>query len=79
MDIHHISWVPLAKTPTQNSSIDELPNKDAKSLTQFNKEQLHQLLLHWRIPAVVVIDQWYCFSREELLIVCLAKLATGDP
>jgi hypothetical protein len=48
-------------------------------LTQFNKDQLNQLLLHWRIPAVVVTEQWYCFSREELLIVCIAMLATGDP
>jgi hypothetical protein len=37
-------------------------------------------LLHWQIPGVIVTgSQQYCFSGEEVLIVSLAKLATGDP
>jgi hypothetical protein len=36
------------------------------------------LLLHWRIPNDIVTEQRYRFSGEEILIVCLAKVATGD-
>ncbi len=35
---------------------------------------------YWQIPAVIVTgSQRHCFSGEEVLIVSLAKLATGDP
>jgi hypothetical protein len=48
-------------------------------LTHFNKGQLQLLLIHWRIPAVIVTQQRHRFSGEELLIVCSSKIATGDP
>jgi len=79
LNIRHGEWIPLAETPPRNRSIDELSEENAKSLTRFNKDQLHQLLLHWRIPAVIVTGQRYSFTGEEVLIISLAKLATGDP
>ena len=79
LNIQHGEWIPLVETPPRNRSIDELSKENAKSLTWFNKDQLHQLLLHWQIPAVIVTGQWYSFTGEEVLIVSLAKLATGDP
>jgi hypothetical protein len=80
LNIHHGKWIPLVETPPRNRSIEELSEENAKSLTRFNKDQLHQLLLHWRIPGVIVTgSQRYRFSGEEVLIVSLAKLATGDP
>ncbi len=79
MNIRRWQWAPLAETPPRNRSIDELSDEDARSLTRFNKEQLRLLLVHWRIPEVIITEQQYRFSREEMLIVGLTKLATGDP
>jgi hypothetical protein len=80
LNIWHGEWIPLVGTPPRNCSFDELSEENAKSLTRFNKDQLNQLLLHWQIPAVIFTgSQRHCFSGEEVLIVSLAKLATGDP
>jgi hypothetical protein len=80
LNVRHGEWIPLVETPPRNHSIDELSEENAKSLTWFNKDQLHQLLLHWRIPAVNVTgSQRYRFSGEEVLIISLAKLTTCDP
>jgi hypothetical protein len=40
MNVRRRQWVPLAETPPRNRSIDELSDKDARSLTRFNKDQL---------------------------------------
>ncbi len=48
-------------------------------MTRFTKEQLRVLLLHLRIPNEIVTEQQHHFSGEEILIICLAKIATGDP
>jgi hypothetical protein len=79
MNIRRRQWVPLAEMPPRNRSIDKLSDEDARSLTRFNKDQLWLLLLHWRIPEVIVTDQWYRFSGEDMLIVSSTKIATGDP
>ncbi len=79
MNIRRWQWAPLAETPPRNWSIDELSDEDARSLTSFNKEQLRLLLLHWRIPEVIITEQRYRFSGEEMLIVGSTKLATGVP
>ena len=79
MNLRRWQWAPLVETPPRNRSIDELSDEDARSLTRFNKEQLRLLLLHWRIPEVIITEQRYRFSGEEMLIVGLTKIATGDP
>jgi hypothetical protein len=79
MNIRRWQWAPLAEMPPRNRSIAELSDEDARSLTRFNKDQLQLLLVHWRISNEIVTEQRYRFSQEEMLIVCLAKLATGDP
>jgi hypothetical protein len=79
LNIRRRHWVPLAESPARNRSIDELSDEDAHSLTRFNKDQLRLLLVHWRIPAVIVTEQHYRFSGVEMLIVGLTKIATDDP
>jgi hypothetical protein len=46
---------------------------------RFRKDQLRLLLAHWRIPDVIITQQRHRFTSEEILIVCLAKIATGIP
>ena len=67
-----------ADTPPRNRSIEALSEGDAHRLTRFRKEQLQVLMVHWRIPAqVVTARNRYVFTGEEMLIVCLTRLATG--
>jgi hypothetical protein len=40
LNICHGEWIPLVETRTRNCSIKELSEENAKSLTQFNKDQL---------------------------------------
>ncbi len=66
-----------ADTPPRNRSIEALSEGDAHRLTRFRKEQLQVLMVHWRIPAqVVTARNRYVFTVEEMLIVCLTRLAT---
>jgi hypothetical protein len=37
------------------------------------------LFLHLCIPQFVITQDRHSFTREEILIICLARLATGDP
>ena len=37
------------------------------------------LFIHLRLPQKVVTARRYAFTGEELLIICLARIATGDP
>jgi hypothetical protein len=70
---------PLVHSPPRNRSIDEISEEKAKELTRFTKEQLRLLLLHWRMPDVIVTGPRYQFTGEEVLLICLSKIATGDP
>ncbi len=70
---------PLINLPPRNRSINELSEDKAKELTMFTKDQLHLLLRHWRIPDLIVTGPCYQFTGEEVLIVCLARIASGDP
>jgi len=70
---------PIVTEPPRNRAINELTDEVAYSLTRFTKEQLRQLFLHWRLPEEIVTEHRHHFSGEELLIVCVAKIATGDP
>ncbi len=69
---------PLVNTPPRNRSIDELSQEKAKELTRLTKDQLGILLQHWRISDQFVVGPRYQFMGEEILIVCLTKIATGD-
>ncbi len=70
--------LPLVNAPPRNRSIDDLSEETAKELTRFTKEQLRILLHHWRIPDVIVCGPRYQCTGEEVLIICLSKIATGD-
>jgi hypothetical protein len=70
---------PLTTGPPRNRVINELTDEVAYSLTRFTKEQLRLLFAHFRMPEVIVTEHRHHFSGEEVLIVCLAKIATGDP
>ena len=71
---------PLRLYPNQNRTIDSLDPSFAYQYTRFTKDQLHQLKVHLRIPTSVYLPRRrYRFTGEELLVVCLAKIATGDP
>jgi len=78
MNIRRRQWVHI-ESPPRNRSINELSDEVAHQLTRFNKGQLQLLLIHWRIPPVIVTRQRHRFTGEELLIICLSKIATGDP
>jgi hypothetical protein len=64
----------------KNRRIDDLSEDEAYRWTQFTKAQLHLLLLHLRIP------EWlpempscrHIFTGEEVLLVALTRIATGD-
>ena len=48
--------------------------------TRFTKDQLHQFKVHLRIPNSAYLPRRrYRFTGEELLVVCLVDIATGDP
>ena len=81
LNIHEDQVIPLFNSPPRNRLIDDLSEEDAYSLTRFRKHQLRLSMVHLRIPNRVVIGprHRYRFGGEELLIVCLARIATGDP
>jgi hypothetical protein len=64
-------------TPPRNRSLDEISDGDAFRLTRFRKPQLQLLIQHWRIPDRIVTNNRYSFTGEEILVVCLSKIATG--
>ena len=71
---------PLVVYPNINRKIDDLELDFAQRMTRFTKEELKLLLLHLRIPQFVITSrQRYKFTGEEILIVCLARITTGDP
>jgi hypothetical protein len=65
-------------TPKKNRKIDELSDEDAYCFTRFTKPQLHQLLLHLRIPNRFKVVDGHVFMGEETLIICLTKMAHGE-
>jgi hypothetical protein len=69
---------PLRNMPPGNRTFDGILDETAKQQTRFTKDQLHLLLLHWRIPNIIT-GPHYQFNGEEILLVSLAKIATGDP
>ena len=71
---------PLILHPHRNRTIDSLQPNFAHNYTRFTKEQLRHLLKHLRLPDVVILPRRrYRFTGEEILIVCMARIATGDP
>ena len=70
---------PLVNLPPRNRSIDDLTENKAKELTRFTKDQLRILLVHWRIPETVIAGYRHKFTGEEVLLVSLSRIATGDP
>jgi len=79
--IHRDQWEAMVArevdTPPRNQSLDEISDGDAFRLTRFRKPQLQLLFHHWRIPDKIVTEHRYCFTGEEMLVVCLSKIATG--
>jgi hypothetical protein len=73
--------IPIFNFPPRNRAIDDLSEENAYAWTRFRKHQLRLLMVHLRIPNTVVIGprHRYRFSGEEILIICLSRLATGDP
>lgn len=71
---------PLMIHPKKNRSIDSISPDFAYRVTRFTKEHLRTLFIHLRLPHTVILPRRrYRFTGEEILIVCLARLATGDP
>jgi hypothetical protein len=64
---------PIEDTPIRNQLINKISESTAQELTHFNKEKLHVLLLHWRIPERLITDYHHVFSGEEILLVSLAS------
>jgi hypothetical protein len=81
LNIHEDQIIPLFNSPPRNRLIDDLSEENAYAWTRFRKHQLRLLMAHLQIPNSVVVGprQRYRFSGEELLIVCLTRIATGDP
>jgi hypothetical protein len=79
--IHRDQWEAMVArevdTPPRNQSLDEISDGDAFRLTRFRKPQLQLLFHHWRIPDRIPTEHRYCFTGEEMLVVCLSKIATG--
>jgi hypothetical protein len=67
-------------TQRKNRSIQEVTESNCYLWTRFTRQQLHLLLLHLRIPAVVrppVSGGRRSFSGEEVLIISLTKIFLG--
>ena len=61
-------------------SISFASGVDAKLFTRFTKEELSLLMVHLRIPTEDFVDgSRHRFKTETVLIVSLAKIATGMP
>ena len=69
----------LAESSPKNRRIDDLSPEEAYRWTRFTKAQLHLLLLHLLIPEWLpsTASRWV-FTGEEVLLVCLTRIATGD-
>jgi hypothetical protein len=69
----------LSDNPPKNRRIDDLSPEEAYRWTRFTQAQRHLLLLHLRIldwlPSTA--SRWV-FTGEEVLFVCLTRIATGD-
>ena len=71
---------PLVLNSKMNRMIVDLEPDFVQRMTRFTKEELYQLLVHLRLPSTITTNiRGYKFTGEELLIVCLARIATGDP
>ena len=80
MNLRRRHVIPFANRPPINRIIDNLSESDALEFTRFRKSQLQLLLLHLRIPNIVITaPNRYRFTGEELLIVCLTYIASGMP
>jgi hypothetical protein len=63
----------------KNRRIDDLSEDEAYRWTRFTKAQLHLLYLHLRIPEwLPSTASRYIFTGEEVLLVALTRIATGD-
>lgn len=73
--------IPIFNRPPRNRTINELSEEDTYALPRFLNHQLCLLMVHlWILNTVVICSRHrYRFCSEELLIVCLMPLATGDP
>ena len=80
MAIRTAECPPLVVYTKINRKIDDLEPDFAQRMTRFTKPELCQLLIHLRLPTKIVLPRKrYAFTGEELLIVCLSRIATGDP
>jgi hypothetical protein len=79
LNIRYGQLYPLENLPPKKRSIDEISEEFLYTFTHFTKDQLRLLFLHLRIPESVITQQHHRFTGEEILIICLARLATGDP
>jgi hypothetical protein len=79
LNIRYGQLYPLENSPPKNRSIDEISEEFSYNFTHFTKEQLRLLMLHLRIPCFVITHDHHKFTEDEILIICLARLATGDP
>lgn len=81
MDVCGSQEIPIFNRPPRNRTINELSEEDTYALPRFLKHQLCLLMVHlWILNTVVIGPRHrYRFCSEELLIVCLIHLATGDP
>ncbi len=64
--LHRNQVPPLTTAPPRNRVIDELTDEIPHSLTQFTKNQLRQLFLHFRMLEVVVTEHRHHFSGQEV-------------
>ncbi len=79
LNLRYGQLYPLEQLPPKNRAIDEISEEFAYTFTRFTKDQLRILFLHLRIPQVIIIPNHHRFTGEEVLIISLARLATGDP
>ena len=78
--IRSVECPSLVVHPKINRKIDKLEPYFAQSMTRFVKLELHQLLIHLRLPQKITVSRrQYSFTGEELLIISLARIAIGDP
>eukprot|EP00957_Ditylum_brightwellii_P088945 6773117-Ditylum_brightwellii.AAC.1 len=65
-----------------NRTIESLNEDEAYALTHFSKSQLSSLLVCWKLDDKIFRScnkRRLKFTGEELLIVCLIHLASGQP
>ena len=70
---------PYSLMEKMNRTIDSLKDDtEAYYLTRFNKEQLHSLFNHFRLPSFFTVHNTHHFSGEFVLLLSLAYLSSGE-